>query len=202
LGAGSFHPAMAVPAFPEPTEAVQPDGTRFQLHLRGDEYFSWHETSEGYVIVTDRDDNFWKYARPVAGTVEFRPIFNAHVGTANPIQLGLRKQDLPAPEILRQILKERRPAGRGEPEELPAPGPEVELPSEPAEPPPQGIPVSGVKAVKNIVILAAFSNHWDAANGTVMSGKGRVAGSEYVNLFNQTNHTTDSAVGSVRVYFR
>jgi len=42
--------AQAVPADPAGREVTQPDGTKFILHLRGDEFFSWHETEDGYAV--------------------------------------------------------------------------------------------------------------------------------------------------------
>src|SRR5262245_31339543 len=36
-------PAWAIVASPYPFEAVQPDGQRVQLHIRGDEHFQWLE---------------------------------------------------------------------------------------------------------------------------------------------------------------
>lgn len=90
-----FHFAKAVPATPELLGFSQPDGTKIQLHLRGDEYFSWHESADGYVVVKDQPDGYWKYARPVAGQVEFRAVAGARVGTADPKLLGLTKRMLP-----------------------------------------------------------------------------------------------------------
>ncbi|MDP6490337.1 MAG: hypothetical protein QGG69_01040, partial [Kiritimatiellia bacterium] len=54
--------------------------------------------------------------------------------------------------------------------------------------------------MKNIVVLACFSDHWDGSGGTVLASKGRVA-SEYTDLFNEVGHTSDGAVGSVRDYY-
>jgi immune inhibitor A len=55
-------------------------------------------------------------------------------------------------------------------------------------------------SLKNIVVLACFSDHWDGSGGTVLASKGRVA-SEYTDLFNEVGHTSDGAVGSVRDYY-
>ena len=73
LGMSPFNSAKAVPANPEPREITQPDGTKFQLRLRGDEFFHWTETTNGYVVVKDAD-NFWKFAQPVTNRAEFRAI--------------------------------------------------------------------------------------------------------------------------------
>ena len=44
---------VAVPATPFLITFEQPDGTRFQAHLRGDEYFSWIETENKLIIVNN-----------------------------------------------------------------------------------------------------------------------------------------------------
>lgn len=56
LGIGS---ALAVPARPVPIEIEQPDGTKVTLTLRGDEYFHYYETSDGY-IVKDMTDGWYR----------------------------------------------------------------------------------------------------------------------------------------------
>ena len=81
----------AVPACPDPVNVSQPDGSKNRLHSRGDEFFSWHETPEGYAVVKDKADGVWKYAKPQAGRAEFRPVPGARVGAANPAAHGLMK---------------------------------------------------------------------------------------------------------------
>lgn len=56
LGVGS---AFAVPARPTPIEVEQPDGTKVTLTLRGDEYFHYYQTSDGY-IVKDMSDGWYR----------------------------------------------------------------------------------------------------------------------------------------------
>jgi len=49
----AFNSAKAVPADPTPREVTQPDGTKIQVRLRGDEFFHWTETPNGYAVVTN-----------------------------------------------------------------------------------------------------------------------------------------------------
>ena len=49
---GLSTPLMAVPATPFLITFEQPDGSRFQAHLRGDEFFSWIETENKLIINT------------------------------------------------------------------------------------------------------------------------------------------------------
>lgn len=196
--------ALAVPAAPEGSDVAQPDGRGFRLQLRGDEYFSWHETAEGYVVERDAVDGFWKFARPAAGKAAFQALPGARVGSVDPAGLGLDRRMLPQAELLREARRLGQRAVRAEPQALAVPAPAAALgaePEEPPVPPPQPIPVSGTKSIRNVVILACFSNHWNTAGSTVNASYGRVAVSEYSNLFNQVSHTSDGAVGSVRDYY-
>jgi len=192
-----FDSAMAVPANPEPREITQPDGAKFQLLLRGDEFFSWHETVDGYAVAKDAD-GFWKFAQPALDRAAFVPIPEAKVGSTDPAPYGVSIQALPALPLLRALILLQQQAVRGSPVQISNPPPD----GLPPQPPPSPIPVSGTKTIKNIVILACFSDHWDSGNGTVLSTQGRVTVSEYSDLFNQVGYTTDGAVGSVRDYYK
>lgn len=46
--------SYAVPARPGGVRVVQPDGSVFTLHLRGDEYMHFNTTSDGYSVVKDQ----------------------------------------------------------------------------------------------------------------------------------------------------
>lgn len=52
----------AVPATPFLITFEQPDGSRFQAHLRGDEYFSWIETENKLIIVKNEASGFFEFA--------------------------------------------------------------------------------------------------------------------------------------------
>ncbi len=51
----------AVDASPEIITFVQPDGSTFRGHVRGDEWAGWHETLSGYSVAR-RADGWWTYA--------------------------------------------------------------------------------------------------------------------------------------------
>ena len=205
---GSAH---AVPADPEGLVVTQPDGTQFVLHLRGDEFFSWKETADGHAVVKDAD-GFWKYAKPAAGKAEFRAIRGARVGSADPERLGLRKHDLPDRKTLKEHVQQQRRWILGEAsgvsssesteQTLSSTSSEPPMEEQPPQEPPLGVPVAGVKSIRNIVILACFSDQWDSVSGTVSTNFGRVDVNEYSNLFNQVGYSDDGASGSVRDYYR
>ena len=59
---GLSTPLMAVPATPFLITFEQPDGSRFQAHLRGDEFFSWIETENKLIIVKNEASGFFEFA--------------------------------------------------------------------------------------------------------------------------------------------
>ena len=52
----------AVPAAPGVRTFTQPDGSTFEGHLRGDEFFNWVETRESRVAVKNRTSGFFEFA--------------------------------------------------------------------------------------------------------------------------------------------
>lgn len=196
---------FCVPANPNPVEVKQPDGKTFQARLRGDEYFSWTETTDGYAVLKDAD-GYWKYANPAPDRAGFEIVAGAKVGTSDPATLKLQKHALPAPQYRKALVEKRqqapatsstRPTGAQIPAGAPTPS---AAPQSPHGAPPK-IPVSGTATIKNIVILACFADHWDSGASTVFTTAGRTLVSEYTNLFNEVPHNSDGAVGSVREYY-
>lgn len=51
----------AEPAFPDPIIIVQPDGTSLTVLLKGDEFFAYKTTVDGYLI-TQNSKGFFEYA--------------------------------------------------------------------------------------------------------------------------------------------
>jgi M6 family metalloprotease-like protein len=49
---------FAVPANPEPVTFLQSDGSELTVHLRGDEFFSWFETVDGYTLLRKENNDF------------------------------------------------------------------------------------------------------------------------------------------------
>ena len=84
-----------------------------RVNLRGDEFFSWHETADGYAIVKDPTDRFWKFARPATKRAEFQALPGARVGTSDPASLGLKQRALPETKALRTFIEERHRTVRG-----------------------------------------------------------------------------------------
>lgn len=55
-------PVFSAPASPEPITLVQPDGSRFIGHMRGDEVRGWIETEDGYTALRSPKTRVWEYA--------------------------------------------------------------------------------------------------------------------------------------------
>lgn len=218
----------ACAASPEPFEVEQPDGGKAWLHIRGNEFFHWQEDLEGFVVKKDTD-GAWKYAKPKANSADFDVVPGAKVGVVDPGALGLKKRDLPGKEVVKahvkkieasvrdSLPKEEVGGGKSLQQKLaeagvfaapdagsaqaPAEGTGEEgLPSTPPDSGEQPISVAGTVTVKNIVILASFNDHWDAANGTVLATKGKTQ-AEFDALFNQVGYNVDGAVGSVKDFY-
>lgn len=72
---------LAGPAVPVVFTLEQPDGTRFQARVVGDEWGHWTETVAGYTVLLDETSGYWVHAvlgpsgelvagaRPVSGDV-------------------------------------------------------------------------------------------------------------------------------------
>ena len=53
---------LAVPAAPFLITFAQPDGSTFQAHLKGDEYFNWIETEDKMVLVKSKTSGYSEFA--------------------------------------------------------------------------------------------------------------------------------------------
>ena len=67
---------LAVPAAPHLMTFKQPDGSKFQGFLKGDEYFSWIQTENKEVIVKNNFSGFYEFGmlgKDDEGLTELRP---------------------------------------------------------------------------------------------------------------------------------
>ncbi|MEM4248299.1 MAG: M6 family metalloprotease domain-containing protein, partial [Candidatus Nanoarchaeia archaeon] len=214
----------AVPACPEPAEVEQPDGKKIKIKLHGDEFFSWHEDEEGYAI-KQKANGAWFYARPSKDKADFEIIEDAPVGSVDPKALGLKKHDLPPQHLIKERISKQleqispsnlKKDGKTKEKEtesdtLPASNESNSAPSngssaEEIPPPTDGGTAPPLSAspfqpnLKCVVILAAFNDHWDTENNTVLSTRGKIR-DNYDTLFNTSGTTIDGAVGSVNDYY-
>lgn len=187
-------PAFAAPASSGSHEARQPDGSVISLRKRGDEWFHWRETAEGFAVAQS-EDGYWRYARPSETEARFEAIDGAVVGQVSPRSIGL----LPGATVKRELLDERiRAYHIDRPVEVTSVLSETEgtvaLASEATEP---KLPMKLGKR-SCAVILAAFNDHWQG--NSVSSQRGRPK-SEYVDLLGELGHSSSGSHGSVRDYY-
>ena len=62
LIAGFTVKLLAVPAAPFLITFAQPDGSTFQAHLKGDEYFNWIETENKMILVKSKISGYFEFA--------------------------------------------------------------------------------------------------------------------------------------------
>jgi len=124
----------AISASPHRIEVYQPDGTKINLHIRGDEYFHWFEDIDGFTVL--RDNNRYVYAKlDSQGKLVST---NYLVGKTEPVAVGLKRRMLPSAEDIRaQSISRMGPAS--------------------VQDAPQKVNPSG--NVKNLVVLCMFSDH-------------------------------------------
>lgn len=132
LGAPSV---FAMTAYPAAFEVSQPDGRKIKLHIRGDEWFHWHEDPDGFTVIKDNG----RYAYAQLGPDDRLVPTPLTVGIDNPRAVGLQKRILPPPSARRS----RKPQLIDGDSQIQAA--------------PQAVPPSGT--VKNLVILCMFSDH-------------------------------------------
>ena len=52
-----------VPALPNIMKITQPNGSKLNAYLRGDEFFSWWESEKGDVLFRNLDSGYFEYAK-------------------------------------------------------------------------------------------------------------------------------------------
>ncbi|MCX7011987.1 MAG: M6 family metalloprotease domain-containing protein, partial [Candidatus Sumerlaeota bacterium] len=134
-------PAYAHIANPTPLEAVQPDGTKVALRLRGDEFYNWKEDLNGFTVLDDRG---WLVYAAVDANGDLAPT-RFVLGRDDPKAAGLAPNAMPSPARLSQ-LRAARMAGGYNPSGAAR-----------ASVPPRG-------TIKNLVVLCRFSDHTPGVN--------------------------------------
>jgi len=176
--------ALAVPACPEPVLYRQPDGTTFRARKVGDEYRHVIETDAGYTVIKDAGSGVWFYAkRGDKGKLEKSPF---PVGRISPLGVGIRKHLRPA-KLGRQKKISAQPDLKSASSVPYSSAKDASQTAAPGTSQPTGTPT----ALKNLVILACFSDHTSIFTQ-----------SDFDALFNEIGYSTDGAYGSVRDYYR
>jgi M6 family metalloprotease-like protein len=95
--------SAAAPACPASFTTKQPNGTKLEVYIRGDETQGWVETKSGYSIVRNPRTRFWEYA---STNRSGRLISSGHrVNSSSQRPSGLRPHIMPARRNMRQAPK-------------------------------------------------------------------------------------------------
>jgi M6 family metalloprotease-like protein len=133
--------AQADMASPHVIHAVQPDGTKIALHIRGSHALHWQEDLNGYTVVRERG-NSGRYVYAKRGPSGHLLPTVHEVGKANPKALGLQRRVLPSAAV-RALRRADGPAGQTS-EGASIGQPYLE---------------SGPQTLRNLVVLVRFSDH-------------------------------------------
>jgi M6 family metalloprotease-like protein len=93
---------MAAPFESLPYTITQPDGTRIECFVSGDEFFNWIHDQNGFPIIQGAD-KYYYYAVPANGVYvasEYR------VGVINPASVGIQKMQIIDKELVRRRRKD------------------------------------------------------------------------------------------------
>ncbi|MFA7073910.1 MAG: M6 family metalloprotease domain-containing protein [Endomicrobiaceae bacterium] len=185
---------FAVPANPTPTKLSQPDGTNIIILLKGDEFFHWNETTDGYTILKDTQTKFWTYAQKKDdGSLEPS---SYKVGKDSPISAGVKKALRDDVKFnAAQIKIKSFSAGLASSYQKISQSQKTSSVSNTAS-----VSASGTRT--NLVILVQFSDLGFRDNKPFSSSStDDEIRDAYYKLFNTTNYTEDGALGSVKDFF-
>lgn len=167
---------FAVPASPYPVTFTQPDGSELSILLHGDEFFSYRTTLDGYLIIQDKEDGFFKYAE----FKENNKIVNTKVqannsGKRSAVEISFLEKLIPNQDLtkitseIQELKRSQAAAVAGNPKQFPL----------------NGNP-------KSLVILVSFSDL------DFVVGQPKEA---FTRLLNEQNYNENGGTGSARDYF-
>ena len=167
---------LGVPATPFPVTRVQPDGSEITVYLKGDEFFRYEVTLDGYLVKKDKK-GFYNYAQRVQqGKIISTGVRVNQIERRTSIEKNLLKT-ISANQDLSSISAESRAARvKTAPEDLVS----------------QKIyPRTG--SPKSLVILVNFKDV------SFVTPNPKTA---FTNLLNQVGYSTNGGTGSARDYFK
>ncbi len=184
------------------TEWVQPNGTRLELKVFGDEFYARTATGDGYTVVFNTKDKTYYYAKP------------GRDGTS--LVASRVPADRPPPKSLKKNLKEAKAAAaaiRAANVRKFAPAREAEWAARvraaqqrraafvpganPAPGGPLGAPIAGAKV--GLMILVQFPN--DPATAATDPVNFPTTQTKMTRYCNETGYTDDGNTGSIRDYY-
>ena len=189
---------IAVPANPKPATFIQSDGSEITVHLRGDEFFSWFETVDGYTLLRKENGDF-----VYAELNQFEELIPSRFLASNPnnrtpeklefLQNVGRHTFARSRNIQRGV--ERKNARQAEQRQRMSAAPGLESKNQ----------TTGIR--RQIVILAEYQDvkfRTNPVTGTPFSYAGApsyTSSQLFDSIMNGKNYTANGAMGSVQQYF-
>ena len=171
-----FSDILAIPATPYPVKITQPDGTEITIKLHGDEFYNYKTTTDGYLIVTDKNGIFNYATLETDGTFKNTGLKTNEINKRTSIENNFLK-NLPQNLDLRRINSKTVPSKISS--------------SNTGNAPQKSFPLTG--SAKSLVILVNFSDKSFVTANPQQS---------FNNLLNQDGYSTNGGTGSARDYFR
>lgn len=175
--------AGAEPASQKPFDITQPDGTVITLHMVGDEYYHWTETTDNQVVIRS-EEGYYEYA-----TIQNGEIVPSGVKASNTIvdaQLNMRAA-LPNREQLVDLMWSKRTAIIKEIDSL-------------AQVEELSVPASNTRASSNISltkgnqkVLCILMEFPDRSFTKTKA--------DFQNMWNQTGYNVEGSMGSVKDFY-
>lgn len=165
----------AVPATPYPIKITQPDGSEITVYLKGDEYFRYKTTLDGYLLA-ENDKGVLCYAKKENGRIKPSAIKASDINRRNVIEKTLllsfeRNPDLSSLSLSNRLSRiSKAPAVENEANDFPLTG-----------------------SPKSLVILVNFSDKNYVTENP---------GVAFTALLNQPGYSANGGTGSALDYFR
>jgi M6 family metalloprotease-like protein len=167
----AFQSVEAITANPTPVKYKQPDGLWVTLHLNGDEFIHWATTTDGYMVLPDKN-GYYEYAKTMPdGRIGFSGVLAHDPGSRNHDETGFIGSIHPGLIFSGVQLQEMKKYLAGD--------------HAPDAPSIGGFPTTGVNS--HLMILANFSN----TNTTYTQD-------QFDNLMNQVNY---NGTGSFKDFY-
>lgn len=168
--------SSAVPAFPYPIKILQPDGTELSYYLKGDEFFHYKTSLDGYLLTRDKH-GILTYAAPDSlGNITSLNVKANDINKRTALEKRLLRKLVPNINLLKVVLQHRA---------LRAPGTLQKSNIQ------HVYPLNGTP--KSLVILVNFSDV------KFVTPQPQTA---FTNLLNQKGYSTNGGTGSAKDYFR
>ena len=189
--------SFGVMANPNIIKLKQPDGTKVDVKLCGDEFYSWFEDPDGYTVVQDTQTKAWCYAQQN----DFGELVPSKhlVGKATPVDLSIKKSLRDENKILKATQKRMQYSNNLQKtqsvskDEINSASPQYIDDSE-------FIKFTGKKTC--FVLLIEFKDLKFKNNPPFESLGNEQIRTTFDQLLNKEGYSSDGAVGSVKDYFK